>query len=282
MKHELLGNNAQFVKFPFEDFIKGQIKNSISAVDLTLMTPHIYIDSEECIDFMGISSILKNAGIDIHTVTPMPYRYSICSSENSIQNIKTVEYYKQCILFAESVGANYVIITASGANYDVPSEQLMENGKKTLVKIASIAEEHGRTLLLGSVLGEESPYNATTPVMVTLGQVAEVIHDVNSPALKSYIDVEAISLVGETITEWFKKLGDDIKLIRFTDGNYNGYRIWGKGCLPCEKLYREICKNGYTGPLSLQIPGERYSDYPLEAETEMVAYLKNVMEKVVR
>ena len=280
MNNLILGNNAQFAKYPFREFVDSQISNSITSVDLTLMTPHIYVDSYEFIDAMGIRESLEKAEISVNTVTPPPYRYSICADEDTIQNEKTIGYYKQCILFAEAAGAENVIITAAGANYDYDSERLLSNAEKSLKKLTSFAEEHKVTLLLGTVLGEESPFNASTPVLVTLQEVVDMLKRVDSPGLKAYMDVEVISLIGETIPKWFEALGDDIRLVRFTDGNYNGYRIWGKGCFPCEKYLSQLKEAGYEGPLSLQRPGDRYSNQPGEAETEMVEYLRASMEKV--
>lgn len=281
MDNLILGNNAQFYKFPFSEFVDVQIINAITSVDLTLMTPHIYVDSYECIDAMRVRKSLKEAGISVNTVTPPPYRFSICSDEDSIQNEKTIDYYKQCILFAESVDADNVTVTASGANYDYTINRLIENAEKTLRKLSAYAERHGVTLLLGTVLGEESPYNASTPVLTTLSEVEEMLQKINSPNLKAYMDIEVISLIGETIPQWFEALGDAIRLVRFTDGNYNGYRIWGRGCLPCDKYLSQLKEAGYEGPLSLQIPGDRYTEDPGEAEHEMVEYLRARMKKVI-
>lgn len=281
MENIILGNNAQFLKYPFSDFVDAQVKLAVRSVDLTAGTPHIYIDPYEIIDSVDVKGQLKRAEITVNTVTPAPYRYSICSDENTILNQKTIEYYKQCIMFAKDIGAENLIITAAGACFDHEPARLMDNAVKTLDKLASFAKEQGITLLTSSVLGEESPYNESTPVMVTLSEIAEVIDKVHSQALKAYLDVEVISLIGETIPQWFEKLGDAIRLVRFTDGNYNGYRVLGEGCLPCEKFLKQIMDAGFNGPISIQIPGERYSENPQNAEKKMISYLENLMKKVV-
>lgn len=280
MNNLLLGSNSQFFKLPFPDFVEAERKNEISAIDLVLMAPHIYVDSVEWIDVVGVAPLLKEHGIKVSHVTPLPYRYSICSEAGSYQNDRTLEYYKQCMQLAASFGAKTMGITASGADYDQAKDCLMENAATTLRKLMVWAEEYGITLLLGCVLGEESPYNASTPVLVTLAEVKDMLKRVNSPYLKAYLDVEPASLKGESITHWFAELGQDIGLVRFTDGNYNGYRIWGMGCLPCERFLLELKQAGYTGPISTQIPGERYSGAPQENEAKHLAYLRAAMEKV--
>ena len=164
--------------------------------------------------------------------------------------------------------------------YDKDKNVLLSCAEETLYTLSTFAEKHEVCLLLGTVLGEESPYNASTPVLTCLSEIKTVLSQVNSPALKAYLDTLAISLTGETITQWFSALGDNIRLIRFTDGNYNGYRIWGTGCLPCEKYLSELQSSKYSGPLSLAVPGERYCENPMEADNLMLAYFRAALSKV--
>ena len=280
MVNTILGSNLQYFKYPFFSFAETQKNNGITEVDLALISPHIYVDSEEIADPCAVISTLKEKGISIRTITPMPYRYSICSEKGSFQNEKTIGYYKQCILFAQRARAEYVFITASGAEYDKDKNVLLSCAEETLYTLSTFAEKHEVCLLLGTVLGEESPYNASTPVLTCLSEIKTVLSQVNSPALKAYLDTLAISLTGETITQWFSALGDNIRLIRFTDGNYNGYRIWGTGCLPCEKYLSELQSSKYSGPLSLAVPGERYCENPMEADNLMLAYFRTALSKV--
>jgi len=271
---DFLGNNAQYIRYPFEVFLKTQQRLGVKEIDLTMQTPHIYIDSEAYESLDGMKSLLTFYGIHVYCVTPLPYRYTVCADEGSVQREKSEDYYKQCILAAESLGASYLCITGSGACYDYEPDRLRKNAVDTLKKLSAFAGQHSVTLLLGTVFGEECPNNASTPVLVHLDEIVQTLKAVASPYLKAYLDTEVISLCGETITGWFGALGENIRLVRFTDGNYNGYRLWGKGCLPCSKYIREIMANGYCGKWSLQIPGERYTEQPEAADGENFAYLK--------
>ena len=279
-KRILLGNNAQFIRRPFCEFVEAQKEGGITAVELTLQAPHFYVDSEEYHDVSGVKAQLAEAGIAVHSVIPLPYRYAVCADEGTIQQEKTVGYYRQCILLAEELGAKYLLITGSGANYDYDYARLMDNAEKTLRVLADFAGDHGVTLLLGSVLGEECIFNATTPVLVSMEEIREMLDRVGSSHLKAYLDTEVISLRGETISGWFGCFGSDIRLVRFVDGNYNGYRIWGMGCLPCRKYLDEVDRTGYEGALALTIPGERYIDDPAAAMGRNLQVLRQVMGQV--
>ena len=208
----------------------------------------------------------------------MAYRYSICADPASLQWEKTLGYYEQCIRYAAYCEAKYVSITAAGAEYDIPEPVLLFRASEMLKLLSEKAERLGVTLLLGTVLGHESPYNETTPVLTTLKDVSTVFQSVNSPALQIYLDTLPMSLTGETIPQWFAAFEDSIRLVRFVDGNYNGYRLWGQGCLPRKKYLHQLQECGYTGPLSLNIPGERYSLEPGTAEKNNLSELRREME----
>lgn len=273
-EYVLLGNNAQYIRMPLSAFLDAQQQLGVTELDLTLQAPHIYIDSDEYENLDALKSEISSRSMTVHSVTPLPYRYTICADADSIQRKKSVDYFKKCIEAARSIGAAYVCITASGACYDYSRERLLKNAEETLRILSETAGAYQVTLLLGTVLGDECPYNASTPVLVHLDEIVDMLNRVRSPYLKAYMDTEVISLCGETISGWFDALGDDIRLIRLTDGNYNGYRIWGRGCLPCKRYVDAIKSAGYTGKISLQIPGERYICDPKSADEENRVYLK--------
>jgi len=278
--YQFLGNNAQFIKYPFETFLHVAIDNDVKEVDFTAHVPHFYIDSYGYKDVCGVKEKLQEAGISVSCMTPLPYRCNICADEGTIQKEKTIAYYQQCILAAEYLGSPYMTITASGACYDYDHDRLRNNAYDTLGILADFAEEHSVTLLFGTVVGKECPYNATTPVFVHLDEIKEMIDRVGSPHLKAYLDTEVISLCGETIKEWFDTLGEDIRMVRFVDGNYNGYRVWGTGCLPCGKYLKELTTCGYEGALSLNIPGERYVEEPEKAMMENIRFVRETVRQV--
>ena len=109
---------------------------------------------------------------------------------------------------------------------------------------------------------------ATLFTQPTVDEVAEIIEQIGSSYLAAYADTQVLSIRGESLTDWFDRLGEKVRLVRFTDGNYNGYRIWGKGVLPAEKLAEEIYRTGFNGLISFQIPGERYCENPKDAQKQ--------------
>lgn len=270
-----LGNNAQYIRFPFDKFIEDMKAFNVKNVDLSLMTPHYYVDSNEAKDIANVKAKLKQADIKVKCVTPPPYRYSICAEEGFIQQKKTLEYYSRCIDVAEYLETDYINITLSGACFDYKKERLIESACANLKSMVEFAEKHNKTFLIGTVLSEaDSPINATTPVGISIEDISEIVNSVNSRHLSVYLDVATVSLCGETIEQWFKNFGEKISLIRFSDGNYNGFRALGDGCLPCRKIYNEILNYGYKGDFSLQTQGEKYIDDPKNLFFKDFSYIK--------
>ena len=171
MKNIILEGSAQFVRKPFDDFIRFVNKTGHKNIELSLMTPHVYIDSEEYIDVCNIKEKLQEFDIKADVVTPAPYRYSITAGEDTEQYRRTLGYYKRCVEYSGYIGADYVIVTGSGGIFDGNHDELISNAAHTLRIICDYADSYGITVLIGTVFGKYSPYNETTPVLVELEQI---------------------------------------------------------------------------------------------------------------
>jgi protein FrlC len=114
---------------------------------------------------------------------------------------------------------------------------------------------------------------ADSPILTTLPELARMKDEIGHRNFRIILDTQMASIAGETIAEWFDSFGDDIALVRFVDGNYNGYRPWGEGCLPCGKFAEHIVRSGYKGVLSQYRKGEFEVSDPSGADTRNYRYL---------
>lgn len=265
---QFLESNSQYIRFPMADFLSVQKELESHHIDLVLQSPHIYVDCENYQDIRKYRSDFEEHEISVDCVTPLPYRYSIGFHPESVIGQRSRQYYANCIRAAHLCGSQYLCITAANACFDVPKKELMEYCLENLKFLTRIAGEENVTLLLGTVMGMDSPCNASTPVVLTLEETAELVEQIGSPYLAAYADTQVISIRGELLSDWFQRLGRKVRLIRFTDGNYNGYRVWGSGVLPAEKFAEEIKQAGFDGLISFQIPGERYCENPKDAQKQ--------------
>lgn len=270
-KNRFAGSNSQYIRFPFRDFIAAQKKLGISRIDLVGAVPHLWCDHISPIQTEEVKRILEEEEMEVTVFSPKAYRYSIYAEPETVQASATLNYYRNCINAAGELGCAAVALPLEGACFDQPRERLWNNAVQMLEAICGIAGGQGIAVLLPSVTEEVSP------ILTSLKDVKEMTGQIGSGALAVLLDIPVISVQGETISQWFGQLGEKIKLVRFTDGNYNGCRVWGEGCLPCERFLKELESSGYDGMFSLQMPGEKYVDAPYDADKRNLSSLERFL-----
>lgn len=269
----LAGSNSLYMRYPFMDCLNAQRKLGINLLDFAVSTPHIWCDHKKYEPLKDTKNKLREFGITVSTVSPSSYKYSICAGYRTIQRDATIGYFENVISIAKELGANSVSITSSGGCFDIDKKKLWENSKEILKYLCTYAENEGIELILAPLSDKVSP------ILNSLLEIERMIKGVNSNNLRALLDTNTISVKGESISDWFKTLGDRIALVRFTDGNYNGYRVWGEGCLSCGRYLEELYKVGYDGILSLRLSGERYIENPFNADERNVVALRQAFNK---
>ena len=270
-RNHLAGSNDHYIRLPFYEFAAAQKELGITNIELAGIAPHLWCDHLSPVQTAKVTEILEEAGIHIIAFSPKAYRYSLCAKPDSIQVEATLNYYKNCINATAELGCSTMVVSPEGGCFDTDQESLWENCRQTLAQICREAEKQGIDVLIHSVPCEDSP------ILTSLDEVERMISEVSSGRLGAVLDLQIASMCGETISQWFDQLGKKIKLVRFTDGNYNGYRVWGEGCLPCQRFLEELKKTGYNGFLSLPLIGDRYIESPLAADRKNLTALEGYL-----
>ena len=259
--------NAQYLRRPFSEFVETQRQLGIRQMEFVAQVPHLWCDDIACEDESRAASLLRDAGIGVAAFTPRIYRYSICAEPGSQQAIATYAYFANTIKIAAKLHAPVFCAETGGGAFDVPADVLWDRARKTLSAFCAMAEEAGVLLAVGSAAREDSP------ILTTLSELARMKREIGHESFRIVLDTQTASLAGETIPEWFDSFGDDISLVRFVDGNYNGYRPWGEGCLTCGKFAEQIALSGYKGVLSQYRKGDYDVSDPVGADARNYRYL---------
>ena len=257
----VLGSNSSYSRLPLETCLDELAAMGFTALDFVPQTPHFWCSHGEMGDAAVLRQKLEGRGLRAEVVTPPAYRYSITAPPGR-QRQATLDYYRTCMDLAAALGAGKVVLGAAGACWDLDHETLRRNGAEVLSALCPAAEAAGVQLLLVPVMGPETPLIAESPVLGTAAELEELLRQVDSPNLGVCLDTNVMSAWGDTLPGWFERLGGRTGLVRLCDGNYHGWRAWGEGCLPMERYRAELEAAGYTGPVSLLLPGERYLDRP--------------------
>lgn len=257
----LLGSNGQYARRPLDEFLAEMGALGLESLDFVPQAPHLWLSHTGYEDPAPLMAKLTEAGLRIAALTPPVYRYAITASPGR-QREATVDYYRNSIDLACALGAGQVVLGAAGACWDMEPEQLRQNAAKVLERLCPVAEAAGVSLLLVPVMGPETPLIAESPVLGRAEELEELLRRVDSPALGVCLDTNVMASWGDTIPWWFELLGEKTGLVRLCDGNYHGWRAWGEGCLPMDRFAAELQAAGYTGALSLLLPGECYGGNP--------------------
>ena len=84
--------------------------------------------------------------------------------------------------------------------------------------------------------------------------------------LAAALDTVPVSLAGESIPQWFDKLGQRIRFVRFQDGRGCYGRIWGQGVFPSQDYAHQLLHSGYSGLVSINGLSTRYQEDPAAAD----------------
>ena len=92
------------------------------------------------------------------------------------------------------------------------------------------------------MLEQLQPYESN--LLVNLPQMKSMLEEVNSPALKTCVDLVAMEVAGETLESYYDALGEStIQFIHYADGNPSGHYILGDGDLPVKKNILKFWKS---------------------------------------
>lgn len=268
----LLGSNAQYSRLPLGRFVADMAAMGFTRLDFVPQTPHYWLGHTEGDPPDALLAALEGAGLSAAVVTPPAYRYSITAAEGP-QREATLAYYRNALRLAAALGAGRLVLGAAGACWDVGIDTLWANARAMLQALCTEAQRQGVTLLLCPVMGPQTPLMAEAPLLGTLADIAGMLEEVNHPALAAALDTNVMSAAGEDIPGWFARLGGSIRLVRLADGNYHGWRAMGEGCLPMQRYRRQLADAGYSGDISLLLPGERYINNPRQPDTAALALL---------
>jgi protein FrlC len=259
--------NSQYTRRTFADFIETQKKLGVRDIEFIAQVPHFWCDHIEREETAPLIETLGGAGIKIAAFTPKLYRYSIYAPLGSLQREYTISYMKNAMEAARSMASPLFCVENGGACFDIAKDELWNNCSRTLAELCRLASDIGVNAAIGTAQPEDSP------ILTTLAELARMKNEIGCEKCGVILDVRLISVSGESISEWFDAFGDDIALVRFTDGNYNGYRPWGEGCLPCGRFLDDIAKGGYGGVLSQYRRGERETRDPAGSDERNYRYL---------
>lgn len=267
--------SVQYVHYSFDYFLDSMQKCGLKNVDFWGGVPH-YCRLDYPRSYSAEKRIkelrrkIEDHGMEVCVYTPetLSYPYSFSSPEREVRE-RTLDYFDMAMDDALLMGTHRVFINSGCGLLDLPREDSWSRCRQTFGEICSMAENKNVTM----VLEQLQPYESN--LVVTLPDVARMMSEINSSALKACIDVVAMSVANEQIEDYFSVLGcDAIDLVHYSD---SCHYILGDGNLPVKSYIEQLENLDYHGVVDLEINDAIYWDDPHTSIKRSVDYLKGFL-----
>ena len=269
--------SVNYIHYSLDYFIDSMCKCGIKNVDFWGGVPHYcrldYSDSRSAgRKTREIHDKMKNSGLEIVMYTPetLNYPYSLSSPEKAVRK-RTVDFFEMSMEDALNLGTDKLFINTGCGLLDLPREDSWARTVETVIRICEKAENHGITM----VIEQLQPYESN--LLISKDDLVRMLKEVNSKSLRACIDVVAMAVMQEELSEYFDLLGDDIELIHFADGEPSGHYILGDGNLPLDQYINTIEKACYSKYITLEINDSIYWDDPHSSISKSVEYLNKYL-----
>ena len=260
--------NCNYIKYPLSYFLHSAAAFGFDAIELFGAMPHFYIDDVDDDFTEKVRNEAESLGLEIVSFCPAQgvYPMNIAVDEARVRE-RTVRMLKKALHAAWKLKAKTMLVSP-GFGYENQDRRISwEYSRASLTELSKTAEETGVVITI-------EPLTPLTANLVnTSADARKMVEEVASPFVKSMMDIGVMNFMGETVDEYFRNLGPDLRHIHFTDGP-GAHVALGDGTFPMDAYLRDIQKNGYQGILSFEINDRRYLKDPddaLRKNTEWLA-----------
>ena len=219
---------VQYFHYTLDYYLNSMHRCGVKNLDLWGASPHYcrldYLTSSAAErKLREIRKKAEDLGLKFVMYTPetLAYPYSLSAPEQPIRD-RTIDYFDMAIDDALTLGTTRLFMNSGCGPLDIPREDSWKRAVETISKICEMAHKRGVTILLEQL----QPYESN--LLVNLPQMKAMLEEVNSPALKTCVDLVAMEVAHENLEDYYKVLGEDtIQFIHFADGDPSGHYILG-------------------------------------------------------
>lgn len=233
-----------------EEIFRDAKKFGYDYIELWGGRPHAFPYDLKRGQIDNILSLVDKYEIPIKVYTPehnaYPYNYMI---GDDYQRKESIEYLKTAIEMGKALGAEYTVISAGHAGYNATRRDIWERLYKSVRELVNYAQDLEHTLLIEAL----TPFESN--VCTTANDLCELIDYMDSPYFGAMCDVVPPYVQNESIMNYFKKLGNNLKHFHIvdSDGKSDIHLIPGHGNIPLKELMHEIVDHGYSGGVTLEL-----------------------------
>lgn len=260
--------NCHYVKFPLNYFLDRMADSGFQEIELFGAMPHFYLDDVDDGLVEQTAAACRARGLRVSSFCPAQgaYPMNIAIDEAPIRR-RTVAMLKKALKIAGRLGCETMLVSPGFGYQNQDKSISWKHSRASLEELGAAAQEAGVVITI------EPLTPATANLVNTSAEAAKMLREVNSPYVKSMMDIGVMNYMGETVEQYFDHLGGDIRHIHFTDGP-GAHVALGDGSFPMEQYLEDIRRSGYQGILSFEINDRRYLLDPDSATRKNILWLK--------
>lgn len=236
--------------YPLEDAFRDAKRIGYDYIELWGGRPHAFAPDLKHGEIETIKALIQKYEMPVQIYTPehnaYPYNYMIGSEW---QRRDAVSYLKTAIEVAKEMGAEYTLISAGHGDNVSDKGQLYGRLIDTVRELTDYAADIGEKIILESLTHFESN------ICNTANDIAQVVHEIDSPCLYGMCDVVVPYIEQESVLDYFRKLGDKCTHIHFvdSDGVSETHLLPGDGEMPLSEILNEVQRIGYDKTVTIEL-----------------------------
>ena len=232
-------------------------------LELAACRPHGWPSDLDTARRRAIQKLAADCGLAFSAVCPTTVNHNIASPVAE-ERKGTVSYFVECLDLALDLGCRTIVVNGG---WSVQPHGRDEAWRWAVEGLATVAREAERR---GVVLALENINSRRADVVVTSRDVAAVVNEVGSSALRPMIDFYHLHLEKENPLEAIERLGPHLAYVHFLDARRaDRARVapgWGE--MPLPDILLALRQVGYDGWLGVEIWG----DDPLTLGRQAVSF----------
>jgi hexulose-6-phosphate isomerase len=199
-----------------------------------------------------LGRLLLDAGLEVPALaTGLFWRYNLASQDTDLRR-QGIELVRQGCRVAQAYGARCLLVLAG------QQEPQVEYARSYATAVASVREAAGYAADLGLVIGVE---NVQTSFVISPGEYAQFLVDVDHPAAQAYLDFGNGVSVGPSYPEnWITAVRGRIAMVHAKDYDqgFGSYVPCGLGDLVWDDVFSALEEVGYDDYLIIETPPRGY------------------------
>lgn len=272
---KLSAASSVLVNYSIYDTILHVAKAGYDGIDIWAGRPHVYRRDFTQSELGRLRQLLDENNLIVASLMPAFFRYPhSLSSPNEVVRQDSLDYMRQCVDNAVTLGAKTVLVVPGRSLYGQGVENAREKMIDSIDTICRYSTQYDIRL------GIEPANPMVSDLVNTSRDAVNIIDELGYSNLGVVLDTGHLNLTGESPEEAVKELGS--LLLQFHIDDNDGHRqqnlIPGEGTFDFERLIQVLYATGFDGFLSVELAWD-YTLNPVPAVEEAAKRIRALLER---